>query len=180
MADDFEYLRVEQKDKQVLSHLKEMGEKLKSLKLHMLETQDIADKAKKEYEHYANVLIPAEMTACGIDSVSLSSGGKLSVVRKFYCQPNKNEADRKIIVDWLRSHNGSHLIEAEAKVSQDDIEKLKLDDIPYIEQTTINTNKLKAFLKDAIGTTTGVQQFDITEIPACVHFQEVTTTEIDI
>ena len=180
MAENFDYLNVENNDKQVLKHLAEMGEQLKKLKEKQLAAEAAAENAKKEFEHYANVIIPSEMHSCGVNSISLASGGSLSIKHNFYCQPNKNAEDRKKIVEWLRAHNGGHIIEHDATVSADDMDKLSANDIPFIENTVVNTQRLKSFLKDGIGATTGVQQFTIEDIPACVHFQEVTTVEIDM
>lgn len=180
MSEDFEYLNIQSGDKQVLKHLTEMGEHLKELKAKQIAAEEAAAIAKKAYEHYANVVIPSEMFACGVDSLSLASGGKLSLKHNFYCQPNKNAEDRKKIVEWLRAHDGGHIIEHDATVSSDDFDTLAASGIPYIENTSVNTNKLKSFLKDGIGATTGVQKFTIDDIPECVHFQEVTTTEIEM
>ena len=180
MSDNFDYLNVETSDKQVLKHLSEMGEQLKALKKKQLETEAAADAAKKEYEHYANVVIPSEMHSCGVNSISLASGGTLSIKHNFYCQPNKNPDDRAKIVNWLRNHNGGHIVEHDATVSAEDMEKLNANGIPFIENTVVNTARLKSFLKDGIGATSGVQQFTIDEIPECIHFQEVTTVEIDM
>lgn len=180
MADEFDYLNVDTSDKQVLKRLSDMGEQLKQLKVKQLAAEEAAEQAKKEYEHYAHVVLPAEMRACGVDSISLSTGGVMSIKHNFYCQPNKNEADRKTIVKWLREHGGAHLIVHDATVSADDMDKLDAEGIPYIENATVNTASLKSFLKEGIGATSGVQQFTIEDIPACVHFQEVNTVEINL
>jgi hypothetical protein len=183
MADDLDYLTecsIAQSDKTVLKNLSEMGEKLKELQLNMLKAQTEAERAKKEFEHYANVIIPQEMFSAGIDSISLVSGGSLKVKRNFYCQPNKNAEDRKKIVDWLRANGGDHLVKHDASVSAEDMDKLEANGIPFIENTSVNTTSLKAFLKDKLGVTTGVQQIDIKDIPECIHFQEVTTVELEV
>lgn len=167
-------------DRNVLKNLSNMGEILKSLKLKMLETEEAANQAKKEYEHYANVIIPQEMFSAGVDSIGLSSGGSLKVVHNFYCRPNKNEADKKKIVKWLRENGGDHLIKHNASVSAKDMTKLEKANIPYAENTDVNTISLKAFIKDKLGITTGIQQISLESIPECVHFQEVTTVELEI
>ena len=94
---DFDYLDagIQQQDGAVLKNLSQMGEKLKELKIAMDAAAATAEQTKKAYEHYANVIIPQQMFSAGIDSIGLSSGGSLKVKRNFYCQPNKNEADRK-------------------------------------------------------------------------------------
>ena len=179
---DYDYLDsgISTSDKSVLKNLSQMGEKLKELQIKMLETQAAADAAKKEFEHYANVIIPQEMFSAGVDSIGLSSGGSLKVKRNFYCQPNKNEADRKKIVEWLRANGGDYLVKHDATVSAEDMDKLEQNGIPYAENTSVNSQSLKAFLKDKIGATTGVQQIDIKDIPECIHFQEVTTVELEV
>lgn len=179
---DLSYLDtgISQEDKGVLKNLSAMGEKLKELQLKMLETQAAAEQAKKEFEHYANVIIPQEMFSAGVDSIGLASGGSLKVKRNFYCQPNKNVEDRKTIVEWLRANGGGHLVKHDATVSPEDMDKLQANGIPFIENTSVNTTSLKAFLKDKIGATTGVQQITVDQIPTCIHFQEVTTVELEI
>lgn len=179
MSDDLSYLNVSSDDKGVLKNLTKMGEHLKDLKVKMLASAAQAEADKKEYEHYANVVVPQEMFSAGVESITLASGGMLSIKHNFYCQPNKNAEDRKKIVEWLRAHNGGHIIEHDATVSSEDFDKLSDTGIPFIENTSVNTARLKSFLKDGIGATTGVQQFTIEDIPACIHFQEVTTVEIN-
>lgn len=181
--DDYDYLTestFSSQDKNVLKNISVMGEKLKELKSNMLKAQAVAEQAKKEFEHYANVILPQEMFSAGVDSIGLNSGGTLKVKRNFYCQPNKNFADRKKIVEWLRANGGEHLVEHNATVSAEDMDKLEQNNITFIENTEVNTNKLKAFLKDKIGATTGIQQIDIKSIPECIHFQQVTTVELEV
>lgn len=182
MAEDFSYLAsgISEQDQGVLKNLSQMGEKLKELQLKMIETAEIAEQAKKEFEHFANVIIPQEMFSAGVDSIGLSSGGMLRVKHNFYCQPNKNPEDRKRIVEWLRANGGGHLVKHDASVSAEDMDKLEQNHIPYIENTNVNTTSLKAFLKDKIGATTGIQQITVDEIPECIHFQEVTTVELEV
>ena len=165
-------------DKEVLGNLSRMGEKLRELKEKVEACEEALSAAKKEYQHWANVVLPQEMYACGIESLTLASGGSISLKRNFYCQPNKNEADRKVMASWLREHGGAHLIVEEAQVGPDDVPRLKEAGIPYVESESVNTNKLKAWLKDGIGVTTGQQRFTIDDIPKCIHFQEVTVADI--
>lgn len=180
MSDQYDYLKINETDKGVLKNLSEMGEQLKQLKLEMLAAEAAAETAKKAYEHYANVVIPQEMFSAGVDSISLTTGGKLSLKHNFYCQPNKNAEDRAKIVKWLRKNGGGHLVAHNATVSAEDMDKLTADNIPFIENTEVNTASLKAFLKDKIGATTGVQQIEIADIPAYIHFYEVTTVDLEV
>lgn len=180
MANDFDYLHMSQADTKVLQNISRMGEQLKKLKQTMLEKEAEAEAAKKAYEHYANVVLPTEMFAAGVNEITLESGERISTVRKYYCQPNKNTADRTIIAEWLESVGGGHLIQSEATVPMtDDIRNiLDKEDVPFIENTGVNTNKLKSFIKDGLGIGSGIQKFTLDDIPKCIHFQEVTTVEI--
>ena len=180
MDDSFLMDTFTEQDKSVLKNLSTMGEKLKELQLRMLEAQTLAEQAKKEFEHYANVIIPQEMFSAGIDSISLASGGSLKVKRNFYCQPNKNPADKAKIAAWLRANGGGHLVKHDASVSATDMDKLEQNGIPFVENTSVNTTSLKSFLKDKLGVTTGVQQIKIEDIPPEIHFQEVTTVELEV
>lgn len=178
MTDDLSYLEVNNQDKKVLKNLADMCKQLKTLKLKMLETQATADQAKKEYEHFANVILPQEMFSVGLTSLTLADGGQVNVQHKYYCQPNKNEEDRRTMSDWLKAHQGEHLVKAVANVDKADIEKLKDNGIPFTEKNDINTNSLKSFLMDGLGLKGGVQRFTVEEIPACIHFQEVSYAEL--
>jgi len=179
MSDEF-LTDVKLDSSNLIKDISAMGEQVKQLKKEMLEAQELADIAKKKYEHYANVLLPQMMFSIGIDSISLSSGGSVSVTRNYYCKPNKNAEDRKKIVEWLRSIGGSCLIEHNGTVAAENFDTLKESGIPFIENNDINTNRLKSFIKDKLGITTGVAQISLDDIPECVHFQEVLTTEINI
>ena len=165
-------------DKEVLGNPSSMGEHLRKLKENVEAAEEQLSRAKKEYEHWANVVLPQEMYACGIESLTLASGGTVSLKRNFYCQPNKNEADRKAMAEWLREHGGAHLIVSEAQVGSEDVPLLREAGIPFVESESVNTNRLKAFLKDGIGVSSGQQRFTIDDIPKCMHFQEVTTADI--
>lgn len=177
---NYDYLKVEQTDKEILGNLSKMCEHLKQLRLKQEETALQAEIAKKEYEHYANVVIPQEMFSAGVEGITLKSGGVVSIKKNFYCQPNKNVEDRKIIVEWLNKFGGGHLVEHEATVSGDNLKDLKEHNVPFVENTAVNTNKLKSFIKDGLGITDGKKKFDIEDIPACVHFQEVSVAEISM
>ena len=80
--------------------------------------------------------------------------------------------------DWLRENQGEHLIKSVANVDAADVDKLKDNGIPFTEKNDINTNSLKAFLMDGLGLKGGVQKFTVEDIPACIHFQEVSYAEL--
>ena len=182
MSDELGYLTegMQQNDKQVLKNLSQMGEQMMKLRKDMLTKEAEYEAAKKEYEHYANVILPQEMFSVGLTSITLANGGQINVQHKYYCQPNKNDDDRKLMSDWLRGHQGEHLIKSQASVSSEDIDKLKEQGIPFTEKNDINTNSLKSFLMDGLGLKGGVQKFTVEDIPPCIHFQEVSFAELSM
>jgi hypothetical protein len=157
-----------------------MGEHLKDLKRTMVEMEAAYGQAKKEYDYYASSVLPMAMFNAGVSEIKLMTGGTLKYERKFFCTPNKNAGDKQIIAEWLREHDGDYLIKEKANVDGAQIEKLKQAGIPFVEIDDINTNSLKAFLKDKIGATGGAAQIQIADIPPCIHFQEVGLAEIEL
>jgi hypothetical protein len=119
-----------------------------------------------------------EMFNIGVTKIELASGGMMVYNRKFYCQPNKNNTDKQKMAQWLRNNGGEDLITEQATVPGSKIDDLKAAGIPFVEIDDINTNSLKAFLKDKIGANGGIAQIQISDIPECMHFQEVGTVDI--
>lgn len=174
----FDYL-INDADTNVLKNLAKMGEHLKELRLEMLKTEAAYTSAKKEYEYYSSSVLPMEMFNAGVSELKLMSGGTMTYERKFYCTPNKNEKDKQIMAEWLRQNDGDFLIKEKASVDGAQIDLLKTAGIPFTAIDDINTNSLKAFLKDKIGAAGGTQQIQIQDIPACIHFQEVGSVSIE-
>lgn len=174
---DYDYFMTS-KDTSVLQNLSKMGDHLRELKEKMLQLQAEADMAEKEYEHYANNILPSAMHAAGVESLALANGGKMEVKRSYYCSPNKNAEDQKILADWLQSLGGDALIKTQVTTSKDSIAALEAAKIPYSKSNEVNTSSLKAFIKDKLGLTSGVAQISMEDIPKCLHFQEVTTIEL--
>lgn len=106
---DTSYLMT-QADTSVLKNISDMGQHLEKLKETMLQKEAEAKQAKQEYEHYASNILPSLMFSAGIDSLKLTDGHMLSVKRAYYCSPNKNAEDKKIMADWLIANGGEHLI----------------------------------------------------------------------
>lgn len=174
--DDYSYFMTA-KDTSVLKNLSDMGAHLAELKKKMEAANAAADLAKSEFEHYANSILPSAMHSAGVESIELADGSKMSVVRNYYCSPNKNTEDRELLRNWLTANGGDHLIKVQATVK--DTDALEAAGIAYVKSADVNTTSLKAFLKDKLGITSGIAQISMQDIPQCVHFQEVTTIKID-
>jgi hypothetical protein len=170
---------VNETDKNVLKNLSAMGDHLKTLKIKMLEAEAVFEAAKKEYEYYATSILPMEMYNAGVSKLELMDGGMLTYEKKFYCAPNKNEADKQKVAEWLRLQGGEHLIKERAAVDASKIPELRASGIPFTEICDFNTNSLKAFLKDKIGASGGIAQITQADIPECIHFQEIGIVSIE-
>lgn len=179
VRDEFDFLTTNT-DQNVLKNLSKMGDHLKDLKLKMLKSQAQYEQDKKEYDYYSSSVLPMEMFNAGVAEVKLMSGGVMTYERKFYCQPNKNAADKQIMAEWLRKNDGGHLVKETGQVIGENLGKLQAAGIPYVEIDDINTNSLKAFLKDKIGAAGGMVQVQIQDIPDCMHFQEVGRVNIEV
>ena len=167
-------------DFKVLSNIKSMAEHLKKLALDV-EAADLALKeAQKEYDSYRFNVLPTAMLSAGLQQLTLEDGSTISIKNKFYCNPNKNDADRQIIGAWLKDNGAEHLIKRTAIVDGAQIENLKKSDVPYVEKWDMNTNSLKAWIKSQLGADGGEAQFSIQDIPDCVHFSQIDEAEIKI
>jgi hypothetical protein len=179
MADSNDYL-IQDQDHAVLSNLAEMGQHYKKLKNRLLQAEAEYKMAVQEFETYGNNVLATAMLNAGVSRVDLIDGGTLEYTRRFHISPNKNATDRKIIADWLRQHGGDNLIKSQAAVDTSAIPTLEENGIPYMELAEVNSNSLKAFIKDKIGASGGVAQLTIDDIPAQIHFQEVGEVTIEL
>jgi hypothetical protein len=170
----------EQTASNVLKDIREKATKLAELRVDMDLAEEAYKQAKKDYDTYRCVTLPNIMKMHDIDMVRLSSGAVIEVLKKYYCSPNKNDEDRQAIYEWLEENNGSDLIKKEIKVDPDNQKKLVEAQIPFSLDKNVNTNSLKAWLKDQVGGNTGVAIIDINDIPKCVHFIVQDECEINI
>jgi hypothetical protein len=178
--DRYDYLAMEP-TQDLLGQLTEMGKHLKDLKIKMLSTEAAAKQAKKEYEEFRSTKLPIAMHSAGMAEFKMEDGALIRVEHDFHCHPNKGEADRQKIVEWLRANGGDHLIKEQDIVPEGFNEKLKAAGIPFIEEDTINTTSLKAFLKGKLGISgKSVATLTLQDIPDCIHFSEVSVAEIII
>ena len=146
MTENFDYL-LSKTDAQVLKNLAQMGAKLEELQVKVLEKEAELKLARGELDHYKSSVLPMAMFDAGVNSIELADGNILRTTITYKCSPNKNEEDRKKIYEWLKKYGGEGLIEKTAMVGAEGVEKLKSNNIPYIEQTELNTNSLKSFIK---------------------------------
>ena len=164
----------------MLKNLSDMGTHLEELLKKMLEKEAEYEAAKGEYEHFKNNILPDAMFTAGVTSLSLLSGNIIKTTTSFHCSPNKNADDRRKLVTWLQEHGGDYLVDKQAIVPGSLVGDLKEKQIPFVEQDDMNTNKVKAFLKNLIGEGTGEAQMEITDIPKEFNFTKLVTADIEV
>jgi hypothetical protein len=173
---DLSYLILED-DKQVLGNLKVMADHLKELANRVMEAEAVYKQAQEEYDNYRYKVLPTAMLSAGVQSLQTSDGHCMEIKNKFYCNPNKNDADRIKIGQWLVKHGAGHLIKKQAVVDGTQLDVLREAGVPYVEKWDMNTNSLKAFLKSGLGIGGGVAQFSLGDIPDCIHFTQIDEVE---
>ena len=171
---------VTEKDQTVLKNLADMGSHLETLLHTMLQKEAEYEAAKDQYEHFKNNILPDAMFTAGVSSLKLLSGNTIKTTTSFHCSPNKNEVDRRKIVQWLRDHGGDYLISKQAVVDGSSIQDLQEKNIPYVEKDDLNTNKVKVFLKNLLGEGTGVASIDMDDIPKEFNFTKLVTADIEV
>lgn len=155
----------------ILAEVQRAAKKMGELRVEMDIAEETFKQAKKNYDTYRCVTLPNIMKMHDIDMIRLrETGAVVEVVKKYYCSPNKNEEDRRLIYEWLEKVGGKSLIKEEAKVSAENKEKLIEAQIPFDLRREVNTNTLKAWLKDQTGGNGGQMYIDPAEIPQPVHF----------
>lgn len=148
--------------------------KLAQLKLTMDEAEAAYNKAKNEYNIYRSTDLPQTLRNAGITSCVLDSGLTLSIKQEVTCSPNKNAADKAALVSWLDTHEGGHLVKKTYLIGEQDVEKVKAMGINCMEETSVNTNSLKSWLKSQLGMD-GISPavIETTDIPDYVHFYAI-------
>jgi hypothetical protein len=178
MSDDYSFMEgLTQEDTGVLKNIAEMGQRLKELALDAELKEIAAKEAKTAYDQYRTMTLPAAMFSAGVRDVTLNDGSRIVVNTKVYCSPNKNDNDRKIMREWLQAHGGESLLKEQLIVDGQFAERVA--DIPHAVLTDINTNSLKAWLKDQLGLNNGTPQFNAEDIPPCMHFVQLDEVTIE-
>ena len=154
----------------VLKDVSDKAKRLLELKWEMEEKEEAFNEAKKQYDEYRCVTLPTFMEMSGLNRIDTIGGAIIEVDSKYYCKPNKNQADLDTIEAFLKEHKGDHLVKKGATVETAFLDRLKEAQVPFTEIREFDTNSLKAWLKDQIGANGGQAQFEMKDIPNCMHF----------
>jgi len=170
-APDLSFLQGVSAASDVIAEVKAKVKHMRELEVDMLNKQLIAQQASKDYEDYKATVVLTSMTSAGLNSIEDDEGNFVKLETKFYCNPNKNDLDRAKIVAWLNSMGGDFLVKKQGIVAAEQLDMMRNAGIPFDEKSDMNTNSLKAFLKDLLGYNKGgVAKIQIEDIPDQIHF----------
>jgi len=155
---------------EVMKELRAMAEQMTKLEFEYVTLQEKAEQAKKIYDEFRCVTLPNAFRLAGVTGLETTSGARVSIERKYYCSPNKNEEDQNTMCEWLEQVGGDDLIKRQAIVDQAKIPDLIAAGIPHTQKRDVNTNSLKAWLKRAVGEGGNVATVKLEDVPPCMHF----------
>lgn len=124
--------------------------------------------AKSKYERNQRKLAET-MRFNGLESLTIDGGYKLAVVEKVHCSINKSAADKERVAKWMEKLGFEAKVKRSATVAQSSIDDLRASGIPFEEVLDLNTNSVKAVIKELLAggmiTTADIPQ-------GCNYYQE--------
>lgn len=162
----------------LMQQIQEHVKKLRALQWKMIEAEEAFKTAEKEYNDYSRTVMPDLFKMNGLDALRLEDGSMVRVVTKTNCSINKNDTDRNNVAEWLKEHGAPQLVKSECIVPPSQIEKLKAASIIYNEETTMNTNSVKAFVLDQLGQKGAPATITKDDLPKGLNFFQFDEMEI--
>lgn len=159
---------------QIQKHVKE----LRDLQWRMIEAEEAFKEAERAYNDYSRTVMPDLFKMNGLDALRLDDGSMVRVVTKTNCSINKNDMDKQNVASWLREHGGDSLVKSECIVPPSQIPQLKANGIIFQEETTMNTNSVKAFLLDQLGQKGAPATITKEDLPKGLNFFQFDEMEI--
>ena len=179
MSKDYELddVQVEQTSNlmaQIQAHVVE----LRKRQWAVMEAEEALRKAQASYDDYSQHVLPDLFKMNGLDMLKTDDGAIVRVITTTRCSINKNDADKQNVAEWLRQHNGESLVKSECICPQSQLQALKNAGIIYQEETTMNTNAVKAFLLDQLGQKGSPAVITKEDLPKGLNFYQYDEMEI--
>ena len=162
--------------KQIQGHIKE----LRRLQWAMIEAEEAFKTAEKAYLDYSRNVMPDLFKMNSLDTLVCDDGAMVRVVTKTTCSLNKNSADKANVDEWLRKHDGGELVKAECIVPVSQEDAMKRAGIIFEEQTTMNTNAVKAFILDQLGQKGAPATITKEDLPKGLNFYQYDEMEVTV
>lgn len=164
----------------LMAQIQEHVKKLRALQWDMIQAEEAFKQAEKEYNDYSRTVMPDLFKMNGLDALTMDDGSVVRVVTKTNCSINKNDIDRANVAKWLREHGAPQLVKSECIVPPSQVEKLKAANIIYQEETTMNTNSVKAFILDQLGQKGAPATITKEDLPKGLNFFQFDEMEIQM
>lgn len=164
----------------LMAQIQEHVKKLRALKWSMIEAEEALKKATEAYDDYSQHVMPDLFKMNGLDMLQMEDGSIVRVITTTRCSINKNDADKQNVAKWLREHNGETLVKSECICPSSQISALKAAGIIYEEETTMNTNAVKAFLLDQLGQKGSPAVITKEDLPKGLNFYQYDEMEIQM
>lgn len=179
MATEYELDDVEiEQTSNLMQQIKGHVAKLRQLQWAMIEAEEAYKQAEKAYCDFSRNVLPEMFRMNGLDALTMEDGAMVRVVTKTTCSINKNDNDRNNVANWLREHGADNLVKSECIVPVSQIEKLKAQNIIYEEETTMNTNSVKAFIIDQLGQKGSPATITKEDLPKGLNFFQFEEMEV--
>ena len=161
---------------QIKAHVKE----LRARQWAVIEAEEALKKAQESYDDYSQHVLPDLFKMNGLDMLRMDDGAIVRVVTTTRCSINKNDADRQNVAKWLREHNGENLVKSECICPSSQLDALKANGIIFEEETTMNTNAVKAFLLDQLGQKGAPAVITKEDLPKGLNFYQYDEMEVQM
>lgn len=159
---------------QIQAHVAE----LRKRQWAVMEAEEALRKAQASYDDYSQHVLPDLFKMNGLDMLQTDDGAIVRVITTTRCSINKNDVDKQNVAEWLRQHNGESLVKSECICPQSQLQALKNAGIIYQEETTMNTNAVKAFLLDQLGQKGSPAVITKEDLPKGLNFYQYDEMEI--
>ena len=164
----------------LMSQIKEHVKELRKRQWAVEEAEENLRKKQAEYDEYSQKVMPDLFKMNGLDMLRMDDGAIVRVITTTRCSINKNAEDRANVAKWLREHNGEALVETECICPASQTAALKKHGITYQEETTMNTNKVKAWVLDQLGQKGAPAVITKEELPKGLSFYQFDEMEIQM
>ena len=181
MAQEYELDGVEiEQTANLMAQIREHVKELRRRQWAVMEAEEALRKAQASYDDYSQHVLPDLFKMNGLDMLRMDDGAIVRVVTTTRCSINKNDADKQNVAKWLREHNGESLVKSECVCPSSQIEALKANGIIYQENTTMNTNAVKAFLIDQLGQKGAPAVITKEDLPKGLSFYQYDEMEVQM
>lgn len=159
-------------DKTAMSEVHVMVEKLRTAQFAMDNAEAVFNEAKNQYQK-----IVQEVCQCfrnnGLEALHCSDGSQIQITSNVRCSIKKDDASKAEVAQWLRDRGMDNLVSSELIVMPSQAEKLKAMNVPFDEETTMNTNSVKAYVRGELDAGT-LERTDIPKGLSWFEYDDVT------